>query len=74
LLDRFRSRVGGTTSGELGELLVLGGRCTLDGVGGLGRFRFEYEKLTGKPLEGLPSSDRVGWGLSDRPGELLKAA
>ncbi len=32
-----------------------------------------YEKLTGKCLEGLSSSDRVGWGLSDRPGVLLKA-
>jgi hypothetical protein len=34
----------------------------------------EYEKVTGKCLEGLPSSDRAGWGLGDSPGELLKAA
>jgi hypothetical protein len=40
----------------------------------MGQAIAEYEKLTGKPLEGLPSSDRGGWGLGDLPGELLKAA
>jgi predicted component of type VI protein secretion system len=40
----------------------------------LGQAIAGYEKLTGKCLEGLSSSDRVGWGLGDSPGELLKAA
>jgi type IV secretory pathway VirB10-like protein len=40
----------------------------------LGQAIAQFEKLTGKCLEGLSSVDRVSWGLSDRPGELLKVA
>lgn len=38
---------------------------------GLGQAIAAYEKLTGKLWEDLPTIERIGWGLSDRPGELL---
>jgi hypothetical protein len=32
------------------------------------------ERLTGKCWEKMELKDRAGWGLSDRPGELLRAS